>query len=277
MYPIGLSSCSKSPDEAFFVSCRDAGITAVEISPTLAECPGLPFEKIKDYAGAAGVQLWSFHLPFMPFDEIDVSSTDETLRLSSVSYDAHLIRKAAAIGIRIFVIHASGEPIADAERPLRMAAAKKSLAALAEEAASCGGVLAVENLPRTCLGKDSAEILELLSADRRLGVCFDTNHLLSESGESFVRAAGSKIVTLHVSDYDKIDEKHWLPGEGVTDWQALYTEIRNAGYGGVWMYELGYGPTASRPRVRPLTPSDFVKNAEEIFNGRPLSVLPTIR
>jgi sugar phosphate isomerase/epimerase len=44
-------------------------------------------------------------------------------------------------------------------------------------------------------------------------VCFDTNHLLKESSEDFARAVGPHIVTLHVSDYDGKDERHWMAGE----------------------------------------------------------------
>ena len=52
-------------------------------------------------------------------------------------------------------------------------------------------------------------MLELISADERLVICFDTNHLLSEDPVEFIHKCGHKIVTLHVSDYDFIDEKHF--------------------------------------------------------------------
>ena len=57
--------------------------------------------------------------------------------------------------------------------------------------------------------------MELISADDRLRVCFDTNHLLKESIIDFIYNVGDKIITTHVSDYARENERHWLPGEGV--------------------------------------------------------------
>lgn len=96
-----------------------------------------------------GVKLWSHHLPFWPFNEMDISSTDEELRRKSVELCAKYIKRAGDVGIDKYVIHSSGEPIEEADRPVRINAAKQSLAQLAEIAAQSGGVIAVEDLPRT--------------------------------------------------------------------------------------------------------------------------------
>ena len=154
-----------------------------------------------------------------------------------------------------------------------MECAKKSLARLAEIAAECGAIIAVENLPRTCLGRDSAEILELISAHPLLRVCYDTNHLLSESYKDFTKAVGSKIVALHISDYDFVNERHLLPGEGKIDWNDLLdTLMTNFVYPGtVWLYEVSPKNTNNIERVRELTPLDYEKNAFEIFQGKELT------
>jgi sugar phosphate isomerase/epimerase len=56
---------------------------------------------------------------------------------------------------------------------------------------------------------------------------------------AFVEAIGSRIITLHVSDYDFIDERHLLPGEGKNDWAAIVDALERADYAGPWMYEVG--------------------------------------
>ncbi len=271
MYEVGMSTCGSDLTEALFRSYAAAGIAAAEISPRQGTYRLLDFPALRRYAEAAGVRLWSFHLPFMPFEEIDISALDADKRKNSVETNAELIKKAAETGIGICVIHPSGEPIPEEERASRAAAAKESLAALSRTAAACGVVLAVEDLPRTCLGRDSAELLGLLSADSALRVCFDTNHLLREPIADFIRKTGEKIATVHVSDYDFIDEKHWLPGEGKIDWPALYAGLRTAGYRGVWMYEVGPKAPRSLPRSRDLAPADFARSAREIFAGLPLT------
>ena len=184
--------------------------------------------------------------------------------------------RGCAIGIKLFVVHPGGEPITDEMRSVRLECAKKSLARLAEYAKEFGGIICIEDLPRTCLGRNSEEMLELLSAHDDLRSCFDTNHLLSlEKPHEYVRKIADKIVTLHVSDYDFLDERHWLPGEGDVDWQALYNALREIGYNGVWMYELGLPSPNSIVRERVLTRIDFVNNGREIFEGKPLTVLGT--
>jgi sugar phosphate isomerase/epimerase len=103
-----------------------------------------------------------------------------------------------------------------------------------------------------------------LSANDKLRVCFDTNHLLGEDIISFIKRMGDKIVTIHVSDYDYIDERHWLPGEGLIDWVALIDTLDEIGYEGDWIYECGLKPKPTIIRERDLTFEDLYKNAQEV-------------
>lgn len=259
---------SKALELSNFTKMKESGIDAVEISLGRDLSLSLDYAALKELADKAQIELWSFHLPFMPFAEIDVSSTDENVRLFSITMLSDMIRKGCAIGIKRFVIHPSGEPIPDLEREARMAASKKSLAELGALASDLCAVLCVENLPRTCLGRDSAEILELISAHESLRVCFDTNHLLAEDIADFIRRTGDRIETIHVSDYDRLNERHWLAGEGCIDWQRLYAKLLAVGYSGAWLYEVNLETPPTLNRERDLVFSDFDKNAKEIFLGK---------
>ena len=134
-------------------------------------------------------------------------------------------------------------------------------------------MIAVENLPRTCLGRNSQEMLELISAHPALRICFDTNHLLGEDPVEFVQKVGKHFITMHVSDYDFLNERHWLPGEGKLDWQALLAALEAVGYSGPWLYEVSFTAPASIVRPRNLCCDDFVRNARELFEKKPLTVL----
>jgi len=268
MYKIGLSSCSKPLNDQLFSDFTASGIGAIEISPRYTEIKDLDYRAIKKLSEQYGIELWSFHLPFLPFSEVEMSALSADVRNYTLGYFGKIIQKASDIGINKFIVHPSGEPIDPAERKERMACSKDSFVKLAEIADKCGSVIAVEDLPRTCLGNCADEILELISVDDRLKVCFDTNHLLTEDNADFVRRVGDKIITLHVSDYDRINERHWLPGEGVIDWMSVIKALDEVNYKGVWMYEISYECPNTISRPRNLNCEDFARNAKELFAGQ---------
>ena len=271
MFPIGLSSSGKALTRELFAAYRDNGIKMMEICTSWDGYAALDYPLLRSMADEYGITLWSYHLPF---NRVDLSGT--TTADYAISYYAELIEKASAIGIDKFIVHPSAEPIDPADRAVRMARSKTRLAQLADIASAHGAVIAVEDLPRTCLGRDSDEMLELLDAHPALRVCFDTNHLLYEDAAHFIHQVGDKIVTTHVSDYDGVDERHWLPGEGSTDWQVLIGALRAVGYRGPWLYEIGFRVPKNRPRVRELTCEDFARNARELFAGEAPTVIPMV-
>lgn len=271
-WKIGRSVGKDILDIAFFRDLKENGLDCVELSMPQTLYDTYDYNAIRRCAADAGVEIFSFHLPFHPGRWLDPSTPDEDARKETVSILKRMLGYAATAGAKVAVIHPSGEPYTEEERPVRMAHSKRSLAQLCEYAESLGLQLAVENLPRTCLGRDSADILELISADERLVICFDTNHLLSEEPVEFIKKCGHKIVTLHVSDYDRLDERHWLPGEGCTDWPALVAALREVGYCGPWNYEVGSEPDDSLTPMYTRANAMYRQNAEEILGGKPITV-----
>ena len=272
MYNIGLSAYGLKINEELFAAYKSAGISEMEISAPAHEHSFLNWKGIWEWGNRHNVGLWSYHLPYDPFDKLDISRKD--LAEYSVAYLKELMKPACDVGIDKLVIHPSGEPINDDERSERMLCAKESLAMLAETAEKCGAKLAVEDLPRTCLGRNSEEIKELVSVHDNLYVCFDTNHLLYENQMDFIRSVGNKIITVHISDYDFVDEKHWLPGEGKIDWSKVIETFRQENYNGVWMYEVRLLSSVGFTRTRNLTCSDILRNARELFAGEKISLVP---
>ena len=275
MFKIGISSCGFDLTEENFAALRQSRIDAIEISMTGDKYPYINYREVKTLSERYGIALWSYHLPFVPFEELDVASMDAAIRNRTVAYHGELIRKAADIGVDKFVVHPSAEPVGGQEREARIGCAMETLDRLAEIAASNGAVIAVEDLPRTCLGNSSEEISRLISANPKLRIGFDTNHLLQEDNLDFVRKLGDKIVTVHISDYDFVNERHWLPGEGKIDWTALASALKDAGYDGVWMYELGLRCPETLQSRRDLTFADFYQNAVSIFEDKKPAVFST--
>ena len=248
--------------EEGFVNMRTAGVKAIELS--FDEYESMDFQGIKAAADKNGINLWSLHLPFMPFETIDISSLNAQQRADNIRMLCSIMEKACDIGIDKFVIHASGEPVLPPEREERMKRSCDSLFSLSEFAKKRNALIAVENLPRTCLGNCSDEINRLTAVNDNLKVCFDTNHLFKETHKESVRNLKKEIVTVHISDYDFEKEKHWLPTVGKIDWQETIGLLDHVGYGGPFLYEVSFLQRTAEGEKQ-LTLSDFRKNYEKWF------------
>ena len=268
MYKVGLSSCAFPLNDESFKKLQQSGISAIEVCMAADKYSSINYKELSELSKRYNVKLWSYHLPFMPFDYIDISSLDSEMRERTVALYTTMIEGATDIGIDKFIVHPSGEPIPDSERPERLKYSMQTLDRLAEIADRHGAVIAVEDLPRSCLGNTADEILRLISANDKLRVCFDSNHLLKDTNLNFIKKLSDKIVTVHISDYDFVDEKHWLPGEGLVDWAKVLGALRQADYRGVWMYEILLTSPKTLTRSRNLTFDDFRNNATAIFEGK---------
>ena len=255
-------------NEDTFRDYAENGVEYMEVSPCQESFGTLNFKQILTFAQTYGVTLWSFHLPFAPFETNDISSCDKNIQKNSVNLQSELIRRAADIGIGRVIIHPSGEPIRLSERSERLKRSKESLFILEELADSCGGTLCIEDLPRTCLGHSIEEMAYLGSAHEKIRICLDTNHLLTDRNVDFIHAFGDKIITLHVSDYDFTDERHWLPYEGKTDWIELIGALEQADYNGPLLYEVSLATPPSIIREHSLTRRDFFENYKALTEKR---------
>lgn len=274
MYQVGLSTNGKIVNEELFIQYEKAGIKAMELALGEEQYLSIDYEELKIWADSHNVKLWSLHLPFRPTESVNLAAYENEIRESTVAYYTEIIKKAAKIGIKIFVVHPnSNEPIEEGdERAKRISFVKECLNELCENAAKEGAVIAVENLPRSCIARNSDELLDLLVVNDKLRVCYDTNHLMGQEATEFIKAVGDKIVTLHVSDYDFMNERHWLPGEGKNDWQKILKSLIEAGYDGVWLYEVRFACPNTILRDRDLNCEDFVRNAMEIFENKTITV-----
>ena len=141
-YAIGLSSCGFSLTDENFAKLRESGVAAIELSMPHSEYPKINYLDVLRLSERYGVKLWSYHLPFTPFDTIDPSSPSKEIRKHTIAYFSELIGKAAEIGIGKFIIHPSKEPVHSAERSEHMKCAMESLDRLAEISDRAGAVLA---------------------------------------------------------------------------------------------------------------------------------------
>lgn len=74
MYKVGLSTCSKTINEELFENYHKSGISAMEIALASKDYAGIDYKSLKRMSEKFNIDLWSFHLPFSPSSEYDISN-----------------------------------------------------------------------------------------------------------------------------------------------------------------------------------------------------------
>ncbi|MBJ6368882.1 sugar phosphate isomerase/epimerase family protein [Snuella sedimenti] len=181
------------------------------------------------------INVWSVHIPYG--NGIDVSHKRKSIRKIAIEEVTRIMAACEKLEPQKFVMHPGFGNVSEEDRGEILVACKKSLKKLVKVAAKYNAQLAIECMPRQCLGNTTVDMLFLLDGIKGLGVCFDTNHLLHDTHEKFIKEVGPYVVTKHTADYDRINERHWLPGEGIIDWPELIDGLVTVGYNGPFLFE----------------------------------------
>ncbi len=191
----------------------------------------------------SGKRVLSFHIPFSAMD--DLSALDEDTRLRALARFRALQKEAVFFQAELLVLHPSTEPIDQTRRSEHMLQLRKSMQEIEGEIKLAKMRLVLENLPRLCMGNTVSELQNMLvGMSDVFAACLDVNHLMDQQARlpEMTRQLGSKLQALHISDYDGIDEKHWLPGQGVIDWQEFLKALKEINYQGSFNYEVKNNP-----------------------------------
>jgi len=187
---------------------------------------------------AAEDRIHSMHGPFGP--SRDLGSLDEETRRNAVIECKRSASLIAQFGGKLLVVHGGSAAHDESSLPLHVQQSVKSLREIGKFCSSLNIQVALEHLSGLAVGNSDdalAKILDTVGMSN-IGVCLDTNHVFpTDRLIPSVHALGRRLLTLHVSDYDGIEEKHWLPGLGVIDWLEFLNALREAGYQGAFIYE----------------------------------------
>jgi sugar phosphate isomerase/epimerase len=181
---------------------------------------------------AHDMRAFSLHAPFTG-PEDDLSALEEARRRRAVERHRQCVESAAALGAPILVIHPG---VALPEAPDLAALVACSIASIRELAvlSEAKGVrLAVESLPPSYLGGRVEELVAIVdgASSEAVGICMDTGHCnLSGNVVEWIRALGSRIISIHLHDNDGSDDQHLPPGEGSINWLAFASALREIGY-----------------------------------------------
>lgn len=212
-------------------------------------------ELVREAPEMGDIETASIHLPFCPFERFPYLAGEKE-RNAIAGYLEEFIALTAPLKAKSYTYHASIEPIPQEERTSLLRTTRPVVERLAEAAAGQGACLNVELLPRSCIGNCVGELKVLTDGipPEKAGVCFDVNHLcgMPERVPEFIGQLGNRIRTLHLSDYDGVDEAHWLPGFGVLDWPAVMKTIRELPGTPLLIFETALvRPYSGHPRETP--------------------------
>lgn len=198
-------------------------------------------EKFRMNCRESGIRLWSVHIPYG--NAFDPSVTEEAVWRKVEQNIFDYLELLRPLGKFPYVIlHPSFEVIEDNQRAARLESLLRNLPKLAKEVQwRFGAKIALECLPRICLGNTSSELNRIISQIPEVSVCFDTNHLLQEDPVDGAYAFGNRIQSLHVSDFDGVDEKHWIPVQQSSpiDWTRFFRLLDKVDYQGPFLFEVG--------------------------------------
>lgn len=184
-----------------------------------------------------GFKINTVHLP-QRYDH-DIASLDESVRVKAIEYQKKLVEMSLCLEAPVVVLHPDAGTTLEPDWPKRHEALVKSLKDFAPWCKERGLKIALENLTQISAFQTAdilVDVIERVGEDN-VGICFDVNHLFLQSHKEFFDKAGKYILTMHVSDYDGVQERHWIPGEGVIDWKLVFAEAQRLGFDGTMICE----------------------------------------
>ena len=266
---ISLSFFNSAFDKNTFSAIKNAGIDCIEMSGKFENyVHKLGFLERAEECGQtvsdAGLELWSLHLPFGQC--YDTSNLRDFERDYALAINTELINAASRAGAKVCVLHASSSLFGEEEYIKRLPRANDAIKRMAETAFRVGVTLAVENQPKS-IPTRYPYLMEKLLHDSCAKLCFDANHSLYMSGLDYLDGCiqlGMELATVHLSDYDFIDERHRMPGDGINDWNAILAYFEKIGYSGPLMYEVSRKPA---DRKEGYTLEQISENMTKLVDG----------
>lgn len=181
-----------------------------------------------------------------------LGAPDEQWRREKVVVLGNYLHFSAAIGAEEMVVHPVPNPIfvPEPDRPelpgLIYDAARRSLDELAPVARQGGVRIMLENLPYQCSYplQDMRQLRDLVDSypAECVGLVIDTGHagVRGKDPAEEIRIAGNRLYGTHLHDMDPRipNDEHWIPTQGVLNWDAIRQALAEIDYGGAWTFEV---------------------------------------
>jgi len=177
-----------------------------------------------------------------PFADINIASPSPILRRIILKRLEKSISYARQLGCRLWVFHPGlktgvSEFFPGLDWQLNMESVRVLLAAARKH----GVEIAIENVPEPhpFLMKSVQEFSRFFSEfDEDIGMALDIGHAnINRQVQEFITKFSNKIVHMHVSDNNGIQDSHLGIGYGTVNWTSVAKAIKKVGYDNVIMLE----------------------------------------
>lgn len=201
------------------------------------------YRNLIGWCGDSTAPVFSIHAPYRP--DRDISHLDEAVRAKAVAYTEEAIVLASNLRAGFVAIHGSQDPLEPNTRCQRLAQSQKSLLELVRIAGDSSVRLVLETMPPEWIPAGADEAAAMLDGldPSVIGYCLDTNHAnLTGDLVEIIYRFGERLWSIHLSDNDGVQQRHWMPLEGVIDFKSVMNALGDIGYRGPLIYELDPHP-----------------------------------
>jgi sugar phosphate isomerase/epimerase len=213
------------------VMIRNAGFEATSLWWGRAEdFEDIPKHEVAARVRDAGLLLENIHAPYE--NSNNLWSEDRTVRDAAVRNRIGWVEDCAKYDVPIMVMHIT----CGVDQPEPNNYGLDSIARILETAEALGVTVAIENTRRV----DYLETVMREITSPNLGFCYDTSHdwATSETPTTLLRQWSHRLVNVHLSDNDGLEDRHWLPGEGIVDWMDVCDILSGLSFPGHLMLEV---------------------------------------
>ena len=193
------------------------------------------YNKAYDTIKEKGIHINAIHMPIVN-EWADLACQYEEDRKEIVKLFVKLIKELdEKYSPTNYVFHPGGFGVNEDNYPEYTERLIKSVNVLTEETSA---KICLENMAGRHFLDTSEKMLAFLDKCKNAYTCVDVNHFYFEKPEDAILKYGNRIGTIHISDYDFVRERHWLPKEGKIDWNKVLGALKAVNYQGVFNYEL---------------------------------------
>ena len=174
-----------------------------------------------------GLKVDSIHLPYR-----DINGIWKRGNQPIVKHYQEALREIAACGGKTCVLHVQDEWY----KPQETRYGIRFFEGILRIAEQYGLRIALENTHHT-------EILEhLLHAFPvpHLGLCYDSSHdyYHTETKGALLGRLKERLLCLHLSDTDGVEDRHWIPGTGIVDFAVIQKTLSSVSFDGAQALEV---------------------------------------